>query len=353
MGGQPELVYHAMYQVAFSMSHLDVPFAEVQDALLRAWEFRPNRAEALYAMAVRYRAQNRHWPAYQFAKLAAEIPFPETEQLFVNPDIYSFRATEEQAICAGTLGNRAEAFTLFRRLLARPGVPDDARRRIVGNRDVCVPEMIEAAAAYPDALVQRLVAGPRGAEVVVSLVAGPDRAATERTLNSFLRCCNDVARVGRFLIMEAGLSAPDREMLCERYGFIEFIQAGTKIDGRYWLHLGHGWRFFAPENLITRLTAVLEAETQVFQVGINFADAHQLTGTCAAEQAVRRTPDAGRYLLTDQLAQGPSMFDAARLERAGGLRGDDQDPIAALGRRAAAAGLRTASLDEVLCIQRR
>jgi hypothetical protein len=39
------------------------------------------------------------------------------------------------------------------------------------------------------------------------------------------------------------------------------------------------------------------------------------------------------------------MFDTTRLDRAGGL-----DPIAELGQRAAAAGLRTASLDEVLCI---
>ena len=95
---------------------------------------------------------------------------------------------------------------------------------------------------------------------------------------------------------------------------------------------------------------MLEAEPQVFQVGINFADAVKLTGACAAEQAVRRAPDAGRYVLTDAVASGPAMFDTARLDRAGGVDGTDPDPIAELGRRAAAAGLHTASLDEVLCI---
>ena len=95
---------------------------------------------------------------------------------------------------------------------------------------------------------------------------------------------------------------------------------------------------------------MLEAEAQVFQVGINFADAVKLTGASAAEQAVRRAPDAGRYVLTDAVASGPAMFDTARLDRAGGMQGIDPDPIAELGRRAAAAGLRTASLDEVLCI---
>src|SRR5439155_20903403 len=115
-------------------------------------------------------------------------------------------------------------------------------------------------------------------------------------------------------------------------------------------HLGEGWRFFAPENFISRMTAVLDAEPQVFQVGINFEDAVKLTGASAAEQAVRRAPDAGRYLLTDVVASGPAMFDTARLDRAGGVQGTGSDPPAPRGRPAAGAGLRTASLDEVLCI---
>jgi hypothetical protein len=172
-----------------------------------------------------------------------------------------------------------------------------------------------------------------------------------------------VSRVGRFLVIDAGLSAQDRAILQERYGFLEFAdpdpgdgpdtqlaQLRDQIRGRFWLHLGQAWRFFAPENLITRLTAVLDAETQVFQVGINFADAAKLTGASAAEQAVRRTPDAGRYVLADAVASGPALFDTARLDRAGGVDRTDPDPIAALERRATAAELRTATLDEVLCI---
>ncbi|MBX9640084.1 MAG: glycosyltransferase [Mycobacteriaceae bacterium] len=365
MGGPPEFLFYAMYQVAESMTKTGASWPDVQDALLRAWEFRPSRAEPLYAIAMRYRAEQRFQLGYQFAKLAAEIPFPEDETLFVNPEIYAWRATEEQAICAGFIGKHAEAFTLFRQLLARPGVSDDARQRISANRDVCAPVMLDLASSYPDAAVQQSLGADPGAagEVVVSLIAGPDRAGTEATLNSFLRCCTDLSRVGRILLIDVGLSSRDREMLCERYGFIEFSHAGpvdrhgadlanvrAQVDTRFWLHLGQGWRFFAPENFITRLTAVLAAEAQVFQVGINFADAVELTGDCAPEQAVRRSPDAGRYVLSDEMARGPAMFDTARLDQAGGVQVTDSDPIAELGRRAQAAGLRTASLDEILCI---
>jgi hypothetical protein len=123
-----------------------------------------------------------------------------------------------------------------------------------------------------------------------------------------------------------------------------------QIHGRYWLHLDHGWQFFAPDNLITRLIAVLDAEPQVFQVGINLADAAELTGINAPEHTVRRTADAGRYVLAESVARGPSMFHTARLHQAGGVGGTDPDPITDLARSAAAAGLHTASLDEVLCI---
>ena len=362
MGGWDEDRYYAMCRIAESMSKLGEPWPDVQDAYLRAWEFRPTRAEPLYQIAYRYRLDQRYRLGYLFAKRAAEIPLPEQDTLFVRAEIYAWRAIDEQAVCASWIDKPAEAFTLYRRLLARPDLPDEDRQRIAGNRDLCVPTMIEAASSYPDALVQRLLAGPGEAEVVVSLLAGPDRASTEHTLNSFLNCCTDVTRVGRFLVLDAGLSPKDRATLVERYGFLEFCPSGpddgpsaqlahlrTQIHSRFWLHLGQGWRFFAPENFITRLTAVLQAEAQVFQVGINFTDAVKLTGASAAEQAIRRAPDAGRYLLTEVVASGPAMFDTTRLDRAGGMQDTDTDPIAELGRRAATAGLRTASLDEVLC----
>jgi hypothetical protein len=360
MGGSVEEVYWAMFRLAESMSKLGEPWPDVQEAYLKAWEFRSTRAEALHAIAFRCRVEQRYWLGYLFAQRAAEVPFPE-EDLFVlgySAEIHAWRATDEQATCAFWIGKHAEAFTLCRRLLARPDLPDPDRQRIAANRDFSVPAMIEAAAPYPDALVQSLLAGPGKAEVTVSLIAGPDRRTTEQTINSFLNCCLDVSRVGRSLVLDTGLSASDRATLQQRYGFLVFAhsvlsnkpaaqlaQLRTQIDGRFWLHLGAGWRFFAPENYITRLTAVLEAEPQVFQVGINFADAVKLTGASAAEQAIRRAPDAGRYLLTEAIAAGPAMFDTARLDRAIGGQISDPDPG-----QPPAARLRTASLDEVLCI---
>jgi tetratricopeptide (TPR) repeat protein len=305
-----EEIYWAMLQVAHSMEMLAEPWSEVHEAYLRAWEIRPTRAEPLYALARRYANEKRHQVGYIYAVRAAEIPPPEDDMIVPHPDIYTWRAAEVKAICARNIGKHVEAFTQYRRLLGRPDIPDGDRQRMASMRDLSVPSMLEAASSYPDTLARNIVPGPRDSEVTVSLIAGPDLASTEQTLNSFLHCCTDVSRVGRFLIIDAGLSAQDRAILHKHYAFLEFADAGEapgalapvrdQIYGRYWLQLGQGWRFFAPENLITRLIAVLDAETQVFQVGVNLADAVDLTGTSAPEQAVRRTP-AGRYVLSDEV----------------------------------------------------
>ncbi len=297
----------------------------------------------------------RYRLGYLFAQRAAEIPIPEDDLLLPAEiaQVYAWRAADEQAVCASWIGKHAEAFTLCRRLLARPDIPDPDRQRIAANRDFSVPAMIDAAAPYPEALVRSLASEPGDAEITVSLIAGPDRQTTEQTMNSFLNCCLDVSRVGRFLVLDTGLSASDRAKLRKRYGFLEFprrrsgdgpaaqlAQLHTKVNGRFWLHLGEGWRFFAPENFITRLTAVLDAEPQVFQVGINCADADKLTGT--SRRRAGDTPGARHRPLLADRGDGPRSGDVRRRTpepgyRRAKLRPRSARPTWATGRRRRAA----------------
>ena len=150
-----------------------------------------------------------------------------------------------------------EAFNLCRRLLGRADIPDDHRNRIAANRDVSVPAMLEATSLYPEALVRNIIDGPRDADVTVSVIAGPNWHSTAATLDSFLHCCTDVAKVGRFLVFDHGQTPEDRVILLQRYPFLEFIECADgaelreHIRGRYWLDLDYGWRFFAPDNYIS------------------------------------------------------------------------------------------------------
>ncbi|WP_329786971.1 tetratricopeptide repeat-containing glycosyltransferase [[Mycobacterium] zoologicum] len=359
LGGWVEEIYYSMLQIAQAMARSDMPWPDVQDAYLRAWAFRPNRGEALVEIARKYRLEEQYRLGHLFAECAAQIPLPEDDILFVDASLHLWRARDEQAICASQLGDHSEAMTLCRELIAVPDVPDEQRQRIAKNRDFSVPALLETASAYSGERVRQLAT--RAGDVTVSLIAGPDRLATEQSLNSFLSCCLDLNRIRQFLVLPAGISAADRAVLAGRYPFIEFIEPAAgegitergrlsgQIHGRLWLHLGAGWRFFAPERYLSRLAAVLDAEPGVMQVGINLADATDRLWKCAPEDAVRRTPDGGRYALGDAITAGPAMFDMDRLN---GIDVDDPDPIARLRHQVGRGGLQTATLDEVLCIAR-
>lgn len=347
MGGWAEEVYYSAFRVAEAMAASNEPWPEVQDAYLRAWNIRPSRAEALHALARHHRIAGRYALGHLFAEKAASLPLPE-DILFVNGSVHGWRALDEQAVCASWIGKQAEAFLISRRLVAIPDVPDEDRTRIAANRDLTVPAMMEKALAYPDQVPCARVAG-RPVDVTVTLVAGPDRSRTEQTINSFLRSCTDFARIDRYLVLDAGLSAQDRSVLAALYPFLEFEAAEPDpanwlgqirrlISGRYWLHLRDGWRFFAPEPLVGRLIGVLEAEPGVMVVGVNFEDVAKLSGRCAAESRVRRSRDGGRYVLIDRLIEGPAMFDLQRADRVSGSW-QPGDPVP------------SATLDEVLCVR--
>ena len=356
-GADPE-TFLAKHRLAVSMHKLGELWPEVQDAYLQAWAFCPARAEPLHAVAREYRSTGRYHLGYLFARRAAALPPPAGDQLAVDAEVYTWRALDELAVCAAWIGKKAEAFNLCRELIALPTVPESARERIAKNRDFEVPTMLETTTVYSETMVNNVGVGGSVADVTVSLIARSDRTTVERTLNSFLSCCQDRSLIQRFLVLDTGLSNEDRQALCERYRFIEVIQADphsspgdqlrelrSHVAGRFWLHLGYGWQFFASDKLISRLKAVLVAEPQVFQVGVNIGDVTELVGKCAPESAVHRAVGTGRYVRASAIVLGPAMFDTFRLDQASTVMATHADCTRELDGMA----FRTATLDEVLC----
>ena len=362
MGGWEEEVYYSLYRVGESMSQLGEPWPEIQDVWLRAYESRPTRAEALHAIACHYRKQGRYQLGHLFAQRAVSIPVPQEDILFVWAAAHSWAARDELAVCASNLGRHSEAFTLFRELLAGSSLAPEDRVRVAVNRDFSVPTKLESAAAYPARLINAL--RPRSdADVTITVSCGPNLESAETTLNSVLNVCTDRSRISRLLVDDSELTEEQRSTLHLRYPLVESLHAPSgesatarlrriseRVQTRFWLHIPAGWRFFAPEPLLSRLAGVLDSEPDVVAVAVNFEDAAGLTGRNAPEDVTSRGAGTGRYVLTKSVPRGPAMFDTERLARIGGIDSAAGDPQADLTERALAAGLRTASLDEVLCV---
>lgn len=341
MGRWVEEVYYSLYRVAECLARLDEPWPVVLDAYLAAWANRPTRAEPLCAIANRY-MNAREWAlGHLFAERAARIPMPE-DILFVRADVYEYSALDIQAVCASWLGLHDEAFSICRKLIALERLDDVHKARIASNRDFSVPALLEAAAAYPEALVRSLCEGfDPGADVTVTVVAGPDAASTERTLNSVLNCCSDLQMAGRFVLLAGDLSEHDRSRLAELYPFCEPLDLQRTdpahvrqvVTSRFWLHVPSGWQFFAPSDYLTRLTGILGAAADVDQVGINLGDATEPGGSYARSEQIHRSAGTGNFVAAETPSHGPAMFDTTR------LRGDECLPR------------RPVTLDEVVAVR--
>jgi glycosyltransferase involved in cell wall biosynthesis len=99
MGGWDEEAWYSLYQCACLAELLGEPRAQVVDAYLQAYEFRPGRRESLVALATYLRGLGQWNLAYMFARRASEIPLPP-DRLFVDITHYRWRATDELALAA-------------------------------------------------------------------------------------------------------------------------------------------------------------------------------------------------------------------------------------------------------------
>lgn len=120
MGGWDEEVFWSLYQAALLEESLELPTAT--DALLSAWDARPERAEPLYRLARRHRLLRRHHAAWLFASAAVALE-PPVDSLFVDADIYRWAAAFERADAAWRLGHHDLAQAESERLLALDGIP--------------------------------------------------------------------------------------------------------------------------------------------------------------------------------------------------------------------------------------
>jgi hypothetical protein len=107
MGGWPEEVYESKFRRARAMDmQRHESWAEVQQAYLDAHAFDPRRAEPLFAIAERWYAERNYSLCYLFAHRAASMPTPET-RLFLDVEVYAWKAADLVAICAYYLATQA------------------------------------------------------------------------------------------------------------------------------------------------------------------------------------------------------------------------------------------------------
>ena len=133
MGGYMEEVFYAQWRVGICASQLNEPEDQVMACFLKAYEFAPQRAESLHGLAEYLRSKGRNALAYAFAKVAAQMPVPENDTLFLFRDIYNWKALDEVAVNAYWMGKHNEAININTQMLMKNICPPEQRARIAQN----------------------------------------------------------------------------------------------------------------------------------------------------------------------------------------------------------------------------
>jgi hypothetical protein len=128
-------VYYSLYQAGALRIAQDWPSAAI--ALMRAWEHRPRRAEALYQLVRGLRERDLHQAAYSLARRGFRIEQPD-DILFVEPWVYRWGLLFEFSISAYWAGRPSSALTACDRLLKLPDLPETHREQTTKNREFCV-----------------------------------------------------------------------------------------------------------------------------------------------------------------------------------------------------------------------
>ena len=129
MEGFVEETFYAMYRYALLLPMWP---AKMQ-ALIKAWEFRPQRLEPVYELAKELNARGQHQVAY---RLASTPVAPINDNLFVHASVWRWGMDFERSIAAWWVGQREECRMLCDSLLER-NIPDHIRTAVERNRAFC------------------------------------------------------------------------------------------------------------------------------------------------------------------------------------------------------------------------
>jgi len=327
MGGWDEEIYYSLFRRAVCLERLAESWPASQEAYLAAWRARPHRAEALHEIARHHRLEGRCDLGYVFAKTASQIPFPEGDRLFVSSDIYAWRIPDELSICAFYLNRYRESFDVCVQLLDNRRVPDSDRERILRNGTFCIPFIQDETVAYPAFTVQKLQKRAPSAiarETVTLTITSCKRLELfEKTVNSFLNCCEDLDRIGRWICIDDGSNAADRKRMTKLYPFFEFVWKAPGDKGHaasmnmildlvktpWLLHLEDDWHFIVRGSYVTRSIAILRDDPQLGQVLFNRNYAENGDGWNIVGGPVRFTKQESiRYRLHEHLRPGTADY---------------------------------------------
>ncbi len=129
-GSWDEERWYSLYMIAQSYLTLGDP-ATFEKYMLKAYEFRPSRAESLYKLAKYFREKGQHYKAYQYVLMGKGIPL-SSDSLFIETPVYKDLFHYEETICLYYLKQKREGLRAsMKYLLTRSAHTESVQRNML------------------------------------------------------------------------------------------------------------------------------------------------------------------------------------------------------------------------------
>ncbi len=194
----------------------------------------------------------------------------------------------EQAKILTNEGNYKRSFRLAQEVLNRNQIPEDIRELIEDTRNVNIAHMKDEFLFYPGSKIQKIVdelEDKNDVRVIFSVTTCHRLDLFEKTMNSFINCCQDTDLIDRWVCVDDNSSSEDREKMKSLYPFFEFIMKTPSEKGHYismnmildklndeteyLLHLEDDFHFIESRNYVQDSIDVLKSNEKLGQVAFN------------------------------------------------------------------------------------
>lgn len=130
-GGWGEEVYYSLYQIGVCMINNDCQYDDFKDALLKAYNYRPSRLEALYYLIRFCRLNNKSIEGYEYGSKALNTPYPSNDMLFIDRNVHLWSFWDELALCAYHADRPEISLKIYKRI--EKDIPHSQMKRYNAN----------------------------------------------------------------------------------------------------------------------------------------------------------------------------------------------------------------------------
>ena len=143
MGGWDEEIWFSYFRMAILKAIMGASWPEIKEAYLEAYNFRPTRAEPFYEISRAYRSMDKPRLGYLYAKIGVEIPYPQTDILFIAQDVYEWKMMDEFGSTAFYANDFTNGYQACKLLVESNRFPESERERITQNFKIYESQLMQ------------------------------------------------------------------------------------------------------------------------------------------------------------------------------------------------------------------